>query len=33
VSGGLMCILGAIFIARKVPEFDQYEADVDADPG
>ncbi|MFZ0013078.1 MAG: MFS transporter [Acidimicrobiia bacterium] len=33
VSGGLMCILGAIFIARKVPEFDHYETDVDADPG
>ncbi len=26
VSGGLACILGALLIARKVPEYDQYEA-------
>jgi MFS family permease len=26
VSGGVMCILGALFIARKVPEYDRYEA-------
>lgn len=32
VSGGLACILGALFIARKVPEFDQYEADLGAEP-
>lgn len=32
VSGGLACILGALFIARKVPEFDQYEADSGAEP-
>jgi MFS family permease len=26
VSGGVMCILGALFIARRVPEYDNYEA-------
>ena len=26
VSGGLACILGALFIARKVPEYDAYQA-------
>ena len=26
VSGGLLCILGALFIARKVPEYDAYQA-------
>jgi len=26
VSGGLLCILGALFIARKMPEYDNYEA-------
>jgi predicted MFS family arabinose efflux permease len=26
VSGGVMCILGAIFIARKVPAYTRYEA-------
>ncbi|HXV69858.1 MAG TPA: MFS transporter [Acidimicrobiia bacterium] len=32
VSGGLACILGALFIARKVPEYDAYEALADHDP-
>ena len=29
VSGGVLCILGALFIARKVPEYNAYEAPVD----
>lgn len=32
VSGGLACILGALFIARKIPEYDRYEAIDDDDP-
>jgi MFS family permease len=31
VSGGVLCILGALFIARKVPEYDRYEALPDED--
>lgn len=26
VSGGVLCILGALFIRRKIPEYDRYEA-------
>ncbi len=26
VSGGVLCVLGALFIAKKVPEYDKYEA-------
>ncbi|HEU4320969.1 MAG TPA: MFS transporter [Acidimicrobiia bacterium] len=29
VSGGVLCILGALFIAKKVPEYNAYEAPVD----
>jgi MFS family permease len=31
VSGGVLCVLGALFIARKVPEYDRYEALPDED--
>jgi predicted MFS family arabinose efflux permease len=26
VSGGVLCVLGALFIARKIPEYESYEA-------
>lgn len=31
VSGGVLCVLGALFIAKKVPEYDNYEAVSDLD--